>query len=509
MVVLGLMAPKDSLAEKTGVVVFARMLTSMVELLTAVLLVRLLTTTDWAIVSLLLTVYETAKYLATLGFPESVFYFLERLKGRARTAFAYQTVAIMGATAALSGVAMLGFYGIMDGFLSEWNPDSVAKAKTLLPVMAAIALLEIPTWPVQNLMLASDRQREAGWYQLMNGALTFAAMVVPLSLGYELDTAIWSLLGYSAVRFLVSALWMWRVLPPDGPLRMDRALLREQARFSIPIGLSSLVGRLNKYADKYIVAWFLSEAALAQYNVGAQELPIVRVIPFAVGSVLISRFVQMQLEDKRQELLDLWYKGVEKVSLIVVPLAFLFIAMAEEFVVLLFGPEYRPAVVPFRLYTCIVLVRVTHYGSMLQAFGDTRGIMRMSVNLLVWNVGLSIPMTWMFGYVGTATAAVVANFINWGMYLHLIGTHMRLPWYRVLPFPFYLRVVGVSAATAAGAWAIVKYLLPIADLPALVLGAGIYLGIFVLIGSLTGIVTAADRRALADWLRLRFLFGRA
>lgn len=72
------MSEKDSLAEKTGVVVFSRIFTTFVELGTVIALTRLLVETDFAIITFLLLIYETAKYVATLGFPDSVFYFFER-----------------------------------------------------------------------------------------------------------------------------------------------------------------------------------------------------------------------------------------------------------------------------------------------------------------------------------------------------------------------------------------------------------------------------------------------
>ena len=69
-----------SLSEKTMVVVFSRVLTSLIDLTTAVVIARLLSKTDFAIVGYLLMVYEVARYVATLGFPESIFYYFRVTK---------------------------------------------------------------------------------------------------------------------------------------------------------------------------------------------------------------------------------------------------------------------------------------------------------------------------------------------------------------------------------------------------------------------------------------------
>jgi O-antigen/teichoic acid export membrane protein len=494
------------LAEKTGVVVFARIFTTFVELGTAIALVRLLSDTHFAIISFLLLLYETAKYVATLGFPDSVFYFFERLANDTRAGFAYMTCAIMGLTGTAAFGLMYALQGLLPVYLSNWAPESVAMAQELLPVMAWVALLEIPTWPVSNILLASDRQRSASWYQLVNGLATFGALIGPISLGYGLDTALYALLAVSGVRIVGSFIWLWVVLPPFEK-RPNRALIRAQVAFSVPIGISALVSRINRYADKFIVSYFLAEATVAQYNVGAQEIPIVRVIPFAVGSVLISRFVHFHKEDMKTELIQLWHKGIEKVSLIVLPLTLFFIATGSEFITILFGEGYRQAVLPFQIYTLTVLIRVTNYGSILQAFGDTRGILRLSLNLMVLKIALGIAFTIWFGIIGTAVSSVLAHGVNWILYLRRIGGHMALPWYEVIPFHSYARILGVSAVTALLVWISIRFGVPIHGVGAFLASMALFLAIFVGLGRFTGIISAQDIRYVRDWFRLKFLFS--
>lgn len=498
------MSADDSLAQKTGVVVFARVITTVLELATAIALVRLLSETQFAIVSFLLLLYETARYVATLGFPDSVFYFFERVAKEARAGFALQTILIMAATGLVAGLGMWTFTAAVPTYLSQWSTESIALTQSLLPLMAIVAILEVPTWPVANLMLAADHQRASSWYQLMNGVLTFLCLVGPALLGYPLEMAVYGLFVYSIIRFVVSFVWIWRILPAFEQMP-DRKLRKEQVQFALPIGLSALVTRINRHADKFIVSYFLAEATVAQYTVGAQEIPIVRVIPFAVGSVLISKYVQYQLAEKRQEMLNLWFKGIEKVSLIVLPLTLFFIAAGYEFITLVFGANYEQAVLPFQIYSLTVLMRVTSYASILQAFGDTKGIMRMSVHLMFWKILLGILGTMYFGIIGTAASSVIAHYINWHAWLKRIGTHMDLPWYRVLPFAAYGRILGLSAALALLIYSL-NFLVEMHSVTALALNLVLYITLFVSLGRLTNIVSSEDLARLRSFLRLQFLF---
>jgi O-antigen/teichoic acid export membrane protein len=310
------------------------------------------------------------------------------------------------------------------------------------------------------------------------------------------------------IRFIGSYIWLHLALPP-GTLSDSEITIRQQADFSLPLGFSSLTNKINRYVDKFVVSVLLPSTAYAEYTIGAQEVPIIRVIPFAVGSVLISRYVSLQLESKKEELLELWYKGVEKVSLLVIPLTILSIVAAPDLVSLIAdseGTDYSNAVLPFQIYNLIVLIRVTHYGSILQAFGDTKGVFYVSINLVIANIILSVPFTMMWGITGTAASTLLANLYNWFVVLKRIGGHMELPAYKVLPFPFYFKVLATSVLVAIPAW-FSRFTFFDADMVirGLLFTLFIYLLLFSIAGSLFKIITKDDWKKFKNWVLLRFL----
>lgn len=502
------MSKEASLSEKTGVVVFARIITTLVDFAIAIATVQLLSKTDFAVIGYLLIVHEVARNLATLGFPESVFYYFERITKSARRAFVLQTAGILFLMGLIAGAAVLGIAYFVPTLLSNWDISDISTVQGLLPIMALVTVLEVPTWPVTNILLASDRQKDSSWYEMITSVLTFTCLVGPLFLGYSLTTAVYGLLVYGVIRFVGSAIWMMMVLPER--VEKDSGIpLKEQFNFSIPLGFSSLVNKINRYVDKFVVSIILTATAYAEYTIGAQEVPIIRVIPFAVGSVLISRYVNLQLKSKKEELLDLWYRGIEKVSLMVLPLTILSIVIATDLISLIAeseGTSYQNAVIPFQIYNLIVLVRVTHYGSILQAFGDTKGVMYLSINLVVANIILSIPLTMWLGINGTALSTLLANLYNWYITLRRIGGHMDLKPHEVLPFDFYLKVLGTAILVGVPVWMSRFYLFSEEQV---LLGLGwsipVYLILFGLAGTLFGVITSKEWKQLRDWLSLKFL----
>ncbi|RPF80036.1 MAG: hypothetical protein CBC65_006940 [Rhodothermaceae bacterium TMED105] len=69
------MSAKGSLEQKAGIVVFARVLTTVIDLALAITTIQLLIKQDFAIMGYILMIHELARNLATLGLPESIFYF--------------------------------------------------------------------------------------------------------------------------------------------------------------------------------------------------------------------------------------------------------------------------------------------------------------------------------------------------------------------------------------------------------------------------------------------------
>ena len=502
------MAKEASLSEKTGVVVFARIITTVIDLAIAIATVKLLSKTDFAVVGYLLMIHEVARNLATLGFPESVFYYFERITKNARKAFVLQTTGILFLMGLVAGAVVLGIAWFAPTLLQSWDVSDIAEVQTLLPIMALVTVLEVPTWPVTNILLASDRQKDSSWYEMITSVLTFTCLVGPLFFGYSITVAVYGLLVYGGIRFVGSFIWMMIVLPDR--VEEDSGIpLREQFSFSIPLGFSSLVNKINRYVDKFVVSILLTATAYAEYTIGAQEVPIIRVIPFAVGSVLISRYVNLQLESKKEELLELWYRGIEKVSLMVLPLTILSIIIASDLVSLIAesqGTSYQNAVIPFQIYNLIVLVRVTHYGSILQAFGDTKGVMYLSINLVIANILLSIPLTMWLGINGTALSTLLANLYNWYITLRRIGGHMDLKAREVLPFNYYLKVLGTAVLVAVPVWLSRFYLFGAEQtLAGLGWSISVYLLLFGIVGTTVGVITSKEWKQLREWLSFKFL----
>jgi len=495
------------LSNKVAVVVASKVATALIELAIVVVLVRILVKEDVAIVTFLLVVYQLGRNLAALGLPESVFYFYERIAPEARRAFVVRTGLVLGAAGLAAGLFIALMSLTTSWLLSDWHQDAQDTVATALPILALAVVMELPTKMVGNVLLVSNRVRQSAWYSILMSVGVFVALLGPLAVDLGIVAACWSLVVFTGFRLAVSFVWTAAVVPA-GRGRLEPGLLGQQLRFSWPLALNSMAMRLSKYADRIVVAVMLPAAALAEYHVGAQEIPFIPVIAYGVGAVLISRYVSFELKGDYESLRELWLMGIRGVSLLVIPSAVILLVVAEDLILLLFGADYLAAVIPFQLYTLLLLVRVAQYGSMLQTFGDTRSILRITLTSLTINIALNIPLTHFFGISGTAFATVVATYIAVYTYLRRIAHHLDKPLKEVVPLAHYLRVLGLASALALGAYALRH--LAFSDLSpglAMALTLATFALAYASVGRAIGLITAEHMAILRGWLRLNFLYS--
>lgn len=499
----------EAIADKAARLTGARLLTSCIDLATAVLLVQLLSKERVAVFAFLLLVYETAKHVSTLGFPDSVFYFFEKWGRESHRALLRQTSLILAVTGLVAAGVMIALRFAAPYVLTTWAEAPLRELQDLLPYFALVVALEVPTWPITNVMIATDRVRDASAFQVGSSLLMFGALFGPLFLGLDPKYSVYGLVLYAVVRFVATAIWI-RAVMPKATMALPPDALRQQLAFALPLGLNVLVGRLNKYVDKYVVAFLLPTAATAEYQVGAQELPLITVVPYAVGAVLISRYVSLQLEGRHDEVRALWLAAIEKVSMIVVPAAILAIAVAPDFMIVLFASDYAAAIPVFQIYALLTIQRVAQYGAVLQAYDDTKSILRFTGTILLLNAIASVPLTIAFGITGTAVATLGAGLVGFWLYQRRIATHLRCRTSEVLPWRHYgllVVICGVAAACAAGA----RH----AFVPAGAAGLGllvaslVFLPLYVVAGRLAGVIQRADLRTFMRWLTPGFHLGRS
>jgi len=295
-----------------------------------------------------------------------------------------------------------------------------------------------------------------------------------------------------------------RYFPRAAPGWANAARLREILWFAIPAGAGVIAGRLNPLIDKFAAQLWLEKHEIASYGIAAFELPLITLVPYAIGAVMQSRYVRLHLAGDLTGLRVLWFATVRKTMLIVVPLTVALIALGRDAVVVFGGDKFAAAALPFRILTIVLLHRVASYGAMLQSIGETRTIMTSSALVLATNLALTYPLTMLFGYPGPALAAMFSVVPPWLFTLHRIGRVLGGGIRGALPWGFYARVVGLAGLLGVVVWLGGHHV----DAPPsvrLVGGLAALIAGFIALGRGFRLIERDDLRYVGRWLTLRML----
>ncbi len=478
-----------SLARKAGIFTISRAVSIAAQLSAMIILSRSLPKEVYAQLQYLLLIYGTAQVVGQLGLPDSIFYFFEKYPPEKRRSLARYISRILMYTALGAALILfaIGWWGTADA--------AYADARPVLWMFMALVVLELPTVPVPNVLIALDKATRAAAFNIFVGLTQFCAMTLPLLTGDRLYWIAVGLLCYGMLRLLVSAFLLRQNFAGQQLLPLPERFLRELLWYSVPLSLAQLFWTLNRQVDKYVVKEFLSAQHYAEYSNGAWELPIIPTIAYSVAAVMMPQMVSYFLKKDINSLLELWLKSIKKVSVIVLPLVVFFLLASEEFVVMLFSEKYKASALPFFIYTFILLQRVASYSNMQKALDVTREVTLGAIYLFAINALLVVPFVLWLGMAGPPLASVVAQTFAWWYALNVIRKRLGVRFAEVFPFGFYGKTL-LLAFVAAVPFYLLKQswsLSPAVAFGALALG---FFPLFFVIGRLFNVISAEDVKRL-------------
>jgi len=483
----------QSLSRKAGIMVVSRAVSITAQILAIITLTRRLSMQDFSLLSFLLLAYSTVLTLGQLGLPDSVFYFFEKVGAASRKAFALLTARLLFLVS-LGGAAILFIIELVAPATGR-NLDGL-----LLPFMLLV-LLELPTIPMANVLIAVNRTTAAGFFNIFVGITQFLALVLPVFLGYSVAHIVYGLLVYGILRFLLSLFLFAQSFGAEQTGDLPKGMTRTLFAYAIPLSIAVTIWGLNRQIDKFIVEWFLDDITFAKYVIGAWEIPFLPTIAYSVAAVMMPQLVAFFLKDDKSQMLDLWLRGIRKVTVLLLPLVGVFLVTAEEFMVLFFSAKYAESALPFRIYTVIIIHRVASYSAILRAIDETKTITYSAIYLLALNILLSVPFVLLLGMAGPPLATLIASFLTWGYVLHKIMAKLDVRLTEVFPVQFYLKTMA-TASLAAIPMLFVKYNMTLPNgLMFAVLAIG-YLLTYSILASVFGVIQKEDWRRLTSALRL-------
>jgi O-antigen/teichoic acid export membrane protein len=431
-------------------------------------LVRQLSQYDFGLYKQVFLVVGTAVSTLPLGFVMSAYYFLPRRR-EAGGAIALNVLLVYTAVGTIAGLAIAVFPGLLQAI---FGGDELAA---LAPLVGLTVLLLVPASVLEMLPVANREAPLAGRFivllQFMKTVLLLGAALAVGTIAALTVAAI----VHGAISLAVLLAYLHRRFPGYWR-RLDRAMLRAQLAYALPLGVAALLYWAQVDLHRYVVANRFDAAQFALYTIGCFELPMLAILNESVGSVLIPRMSELERDRNRDELIALAVRAMRKLALANWPFFVVLIVTGRDLLTVLFTEQYIAAWPIFAINAMLLPFSVPTIAcdAVIRAFVEHRYFMiRMRlVSTAVMGLTLWFGVT-RFGLIGAISAVVLVNLLERAATSTKAAQILEVQPADAARLRPFLRIAAAAALSAAAG---VAALAPLGDaLPVvrLVVGAGV------------------------------------
>jgi len=399
--------------------------------------------------------------------------------------------------------------GLFVSASSIWAPNIMHNSKLgiLLLIFGLYAFGRVAEGFFHPAMIVYNRFKTLLIYPLVYGVVLFMT-IIGLAIVFEKNLKI-IFIGISllsAVSFLVSIILTKKFLSIKRIFDFNVKNYKSQLAYGIPLGLTSIIGLLAWEFDKLIVSIKFSPELYAVYVLGAAEIPFIRMIRSSVNKVILPEMSKVYAEGNLKELTRLWHSSIRKISLVLLPIFVIAMIFSHEIITLLYSEKFASSVPYFRIYLLLLLVRIASYGTILQAIGKTKDVFKLAIFFMTVNGVLNIILVFTLGLIGPAIATVIATFLNALAAIYVIKKHMQFSFSDALPWISVLKNLGLAVAAGIVVIPILWSNWP--DLSKMLVAGIFYLGVYLFLIVLFGLLTDADKRLVRIYFRKLLSFAR-
>ena len=375
-----------------------------ISMLTAMLLSRFRTYTEYGTYSQLLLVVNLFCSLFMLGLPSSINYFLARTETQAERK---KFLSVYYTLSTLLSLVVGAVLVLVAPLIAEYFKNPLIKSFTYF--LALYPWTSVISSGVENVLIVYQQTCILMVYRLLNSLFLLGAVLIVQWLELDFSAYLWLLVAVSAI-FAIFVYLVVACLSGGLRLSFDLSLIRSIFIFSIPMGLANIVGTLSIELDKLLIGWLMTTEDMAIYTNASRELPFT-IIASSITAVMLPQLTRMIKAGKEKEAVKLWDQSVE--------LSFLFISLivagvftyAEDIIRLLYSEKYLPGLPIFRIYTLVLLLRCTYFGMILNSKGKSRLIFACGIATLTFNAVLNPILYWIMGITGPALATFLSIFL--------------------------------------------------------------------------------------------------
>lgn len=413
-------------------------LTVLVGLVSGMVAARVLAKHDYATMRQTMLAYQFAEPLLSLALPGALYYFLPG-SGEKKRGLLIDNLTILFFMGGVYSLFLLGG----GNKLLAWRFSNPDLEKTLF-WMIPYPLFTLPAALLGAVLVVQGRVNTLTIYNVFSRLLLTTSIIAACIFTKSYSGPILAQVVFAIIALPV-VLWLTFTSVPGGLRWPETESMKAMIKYSVPLGLATMLGTITLQLDKLIVSSMCTPEQFAVYSNGAIEIPLIGVITGSIATIILADMAISCKCGRFDEALELFRKAAILSGMLLLPAMVFLLVFADDFIVILYSDRYLESVTPFRIYLLALPIRIVFYGSALMALGMTKVILWRSIGDLLVNACLSVVLVYYMGYLGAAIATLLTLYLWTAPFnIKMIAKGFKCQKYGVLPFAKIIQTLLVS-----------------------------------------------------------------
>lgn len=435
-----------------------------------IILARQLSTQAFGDYRALWLIVGTAIATLPLQVPQSLFYFLPRTEGRARSEYMVQAMVFMLVAGVLSiGLVLLPASGV------NFDGPQLISVSAFVSMWVFSSLLDFVCSALQRSSLQAS-------INLFFSVFRFVLIAGVAWVTHSISSVIYAHVILGVIKACTCILVVFLLTKETGASVFNMPRWKEQIQYALPFGIFAALYGMRSKADQWIVVSLFSSAVYSVYSIASFFSPVQGLIRTTVSSVLLPEINRLHADQNHQEMVRVNRRGNLAVALVMFPtLAYIF-ATVDVLLGVLFSEHYVAAAAAARIYVFVLFVECIEITTLLMAYKQGRFFVLQNAWLIVFTVAVGGLGAWWMGMTGAAIGgAGAAVLAQWSSYRRLTQV-ADIPMGQAQSWSDLSRVLLAAVLGSLAAWAVIAMLphtpaLIVLLLAALALSLVYYLGL--------------------------------
>jgi O-antigen/teichoic acid export membrane protein len=459
-----------------------------------IILVRLLSQSDFGLYKQAFQLVTTLVALLGLQFSVSIYYFMPRHPDK-KPQVILNVLIFYGL---LGGLTAL-FFALYPRWITPiYKTDDLVS---LVPFIGIAMLLWLLSSLLEVITIADGDVRSASLFTVMI-QLTKSALLIAAGLIFRSTQAI--VIAAVVQGTLQCGILFVYLKKRYGPFwrSFDLALFKAQISNALPFGLGALAFGAQADLHNYFVSHYFEPALFAIYSVGCFDIPLLGMLYESVVSVLLPEVARLQVKEDNEGIISLWATAIRKLAFFYVPTYVLLFVLREEVITFLFTKQYKASAIIFAINLLLLPLYLSVYTSFMRAFDDLR-YYRLKLSLVMIPVTCALLYAGIHtaGLVGAVSACVIAQMIDVSVMVTKTARRLGVTPREIRRLAPVVRTIAASAIAGLATYMVKMSLGDAHVIIVLAACASAFAVVFLLIAFLMGAVTDDEKSELMKFYR--------